>query len=156
MRKSLLVAVGGLACGAGAFIAWAGGIEPARARLALISSDFSNSRGAPPSTPAGPPAKGGPGGPPPSVTVSIPVQRSIVEWDEYTGRFDAVDSVDIRARISGYLNEVHFKDGQIVKKGDILYSIDPRPFERALDQAKAEHAQASTKAENATLDVDRG
>ena len=82
--------------------------------------------------------------------------RKIVEWDEYTGRFDAMESVDIRARVSGYLNEVHFKDGQIVKKGDMLYSIDPRPFERALEQAKAELAQASTKIENTALDVERG
>jgi RND family efflux transporter MFP subunit len=98
------------------------------------------------------------GGPPPApqVTVSKPLQRRIVEWDEYTGRFDAVEAVDIRARVSGYLNEVHFKDGQRVKKGDPLYSIDPRPFERALEQAKAELAQASTKAENTSLDVDRG
>lgn len=92
----------------------------------------------------------------PSVTTAKPVVKPIVEWDEYTGRFDAVETVDIRARVSGYLNEVHFKDGQIVKKGDLLYSIDPRPFERALEQAKAELAQASTKAENSTLDVERG
>lgn len=114
--------------------------------------------------PGGPPPAGGapragaPGGaaPPPTVTVAKPLARKIVEWDEYTGRFDAMESVDIRARVSGYLNEVHFKDGQIVKKGDPLYSIDPRPFERALEQAKAELAQASTKIENTALDVERG
>jgi RND family efflux transporter MFP subunit len=90
------------------------------------------------------------------VTVSKPVQRRVTEWDEYTGRFDAVSAVDIRARVSGYLNEVHFQDGQLVKKGDPLYSIDARPFERALDQSKAELAQASTKVENSSLDVERG
>jgi RND family efflux transporter MFP subunit len=90
------------------------------------------------------------------VTVAKPLIKAIVEWDEYTGRFDAVESVDIRARVSGYLNEVNFKDGQIVKKGDPLYSIDPRPFERALEQAKAELAQATTKVENTALDVERG
>src|SRR5512134_559529 len=54
-------------------------------------------------------------GPPPTVTVSQPVVREIAEWDEFTGRFDAVETVDVRARVSGYLNEVHFKDGQDVK-----------------------------------------
>jgi multidrug efflux system membrane fusion protein len=82
--------------------------------------------------------------------------RKIVEWDEYTGRFDAISSIDIRARVSGYLNDVHFQDGQRVKKGDLLYTIDPRPFERAVDQAKAELAQAQTRAENTSLDVERG
>ena len=105
--------------------------------------------------PVGAPAAGA-APPPPGVTISLPLQRKITEWDEYTGRFDAVAAVDIRARVSGYLNEVHFQDGQIVKKGDVLYSIDPRPFERALDQAKAELAQANTKVENSSLDVERG
>ena len=105
--------------------------------------------------PGGAPGAGGQP-PAPAVTISLPLQRKITEWDEYTGRFDAVAAVDIRARVSGYLNEVHFQDGQIVKKGDVLYSIDPRPFERALDQAKAELAQANTKVENSSLDVERG
>lgn len=92
----------------------------------------------------------------PVVTVSKPVQREIVEWDEYTGRFDSVETVDIRARVSGYLNEVHFKDGQMVKQGDLLFVIDPRPFERTLEQAQAELVQAQTKVDNANLDVVRG
>ena len=94
--------------------------------------------------------------PAPVVSVSKPAQRSIVEWDEYTGRFDAVQTVEMRARISGYLNEVRFKDGQLVKQGDLLFAIDPRPFERALEQAKAELFAATTKVENANLDVARG
>jgi RND family efflux transporter MFP subunit len=94
--------------------------------------------------------------PPPVVSVSQPVQREIVEWDEYTGRFDATQTVEIRARISGYLNEVRFKDGQEVKQGDVLFAIDPRPFERAVEQARAELFAATTKAENANLDVTRG
>lgn len=94
--------------------------------------------------------------PAPVVSVSKPVQRDIVEWDEYTGRFDAVETVEIRARVSGYLNEVRFKDGQVVKQGDVLFVIDPRPFERALEQAKAELFAATTKVENANLDVVRG
>src|SRR5262245_23765407 len=94
--------------------------------------------------------------PPPAVSVSLPVQREIVEWDEYTGRFDATQTVEIRARVSGHLNEVRFKDGQDVKQGDVLFAIDPRPFERALEQARAELFAANTKVENATLDVTRG
>jgi multidrug efflux system membrane fusion protein len=94
--------------------------------------------------------------PAPVVSVSRPLQREIVEWDEYTGRFDATETVEIRARISGYLNEVRFKDGQLVKQGDLLFSIDPRPFERALEQARAELFAATTKVENANLDIVRG
>jgi RND family efflux transporter MFP subunit len=94
--------------------------------------------------------------PPPTVSVAKPVQREIVEWDEYTGRFDATQTVEIRARVSGYLDEVRFKDGQEVKQGDALFAIDPRPFERALEQARAELFAAKTKVENASLDVTRG
>ena len=93
---------------------------------------------------------------PPTVSVSQPVQREIVEWDEYTGRFDATQTVEIRARVSGYLNEVRFKDGQEVRQGDLLFVIDPRPFERALEQSRAELFAANTKVENANLDVARG
>jgi multidrug efflux system membrane fusion protein len=95
-------------------------------------------------------------GSPPGVSVSLPVQRDIVEWDEYTGRFDATQTVEIRARVSGYLNEVRFRDGQHVQQGDLLFTIDPRPFERALEQARAELFAATTKVENANLDVARG
>jgi len=94
--------------------------------------------------------------PPPTVSVSRPIQQEIIDWDEYTGRFDAVEFVEIRARVSGYLTEIAFKDGQDVKKGDKLFSIDARPFERALEQAQAELFAAKTKVENANLDVDRG
>ena len=91
-----------------------------------------------------------------SVTVSTPLRRQVVEWDEYTGRFDSIETVEIRARVSGYLNEVHFKDGQTVKQGDLLFVIDPRPFERTLEQAQAELEQANTRVKNASLDVTRG
>jgi membrane fusion protein, multidrug efflux system len=82
---------------------------------------------------------------PPTVTVSQPLAKDIVEWDEYTGQFAAVDSVEIRARVSGYLESIHFEDGQIVHAGDLLFVIDPRPFEIALASAKAQLdlAQAS-------------
>ncbi|HWP93409.1 MAG TPA: efflux RND transporter periplasmic adaptor subunit [Thermodesulfobacteriota bacterium] len=76
--------------------------------------------------------------PPPKVTVSQPVVREIIEWDEYTGRLEAVESVEVRARVSGYLESIHFQDGQIVKKGDLLFVIDPRPYQAELDQAEAE------------------
>lgn len=92
----------------------------------------------------------------PSVSVSQPASREVIDWDEYTARFDAVDYVEIRARVSGYLTEVAFKDGQEVKKGDKLFIVDPRPFERALEQAEAELFAARTKVDNANLDVDRG
>jgi RND family efflux transporter MFP subunit len=92
----------------------------------------------------------------PVVTVSRPLQREIVEWDEYTGRFDAVEMVEVRARVSGYLTEIHFKDGQAVKQGDLLFVIDARPFERTLEQAQAELLQAQTKVQNVNLDVVRG
>jgi len=90
-----------------------------------------------------------------SVTVSQPVTREIVEWDEATGRFDAPESVEIRARVAGYLEDVLFRDGQDVAKGDLLFVIDPRPYEFALAQAQAELAQARTRISNASLDVER-
>jgi RND family efflux transporter MFP subunit len=94
--------------------------------------------------------------PPPEITVSQPAVRKTIEWDEYTGRFDAVEVVDVRARVSGYLTEVSFTDGQEVKAGDLLFQIDPRPFERALDQAKAQLDEASVRVSNSSLDVERG
>jgi multidrug efflux system membrane fusion protein len=75
--------------------------------------------------------------PPPPVTVAKPVTRTVVDQDEYVGRFIAVDSVDVRSRVAGTLDAVHFKDGQIVKKGDLLFTIDRRPFENTLAQARA-------------------
>jgi RND family efflux transporter MFP subunit len=93
---------------------------------------------------------------PPEVTVSQPVTQKITEWDEYTGRFDAVEEVEVQARVSGYLTKVNFTDGQEVKEGDLLFVIDPRPFERALEQAKAELNQAKVRVSNASLDVERG
>jgi RND family efflux transporter MFP subunit len=92
---------------------------------------------------------------PPAVTVSQPLQKNVVEWDEYTGQFEAVDSVEIRARVSGYLTEIRFQDGQIVNKGDLLFVIDPRPFEIALDSAKAQLVQAQAQLELANRELAR-
>ena len=91
----------------------------------------------------------------PAVTVSQPVQKEITEWDEYTGRFGAVDSVEVRARVNGYLNSVNFKPGQTVKKGELLFVIDPRPFRIAQDQAEAQLVQAKTAAALTAKDLDR-
>jgi RND family efflux transporter MFP subunit len=92
---------------------------------------------------------------PPPVTVSVPLQRDIVEWDEFTGQFAAVDYVELRARVSGYLTEINFTDGDIVKKGDLLFVIDPRPFEIARDSAQAQVAQAQAKLDLATVQLQR-
>src|SRR5919108_4925614 len=80
--------------------------------------------------------------PPPQVTVAKPVTKIIAPHDEYVGRFVAVESVEVRARVSGYLEAIHFQDGQMVKKGELLFTIDRRPFESALAQAKASLEQA--------------
>ena len=76
------------------------------------------------------------------MTVAKPLQRTVVDYDEYVGRFVAVDSVEIRSRLSGYLSAIHFTDGQMVKKGDLLFTVDRRPFEIALEQMRANLAQA--------------
>lgn len=102
------------------------------------------------------PSKAGGAAAVPAVSVAKPLIRPVIEWDEYTGRFDATESVEIRTRVSGFLVEIHFKDGQQVKKGDKLYTLDSRPFDRALDQARAELEQAMTKVNSVTLDVERG
>jgi RND family efflux transporter MFP subunit len=94
--------------------------------------------------------------PPPQVTVARPVQRPVVDQDEYVGRFLAVDSVEVRARVSGYLDQVHFKDGQMVKQGDLLFTIDRRPFQNTLDQARANLAQAKANLAFAENDLARG
>ncbi|WP_330109912.1 efflux RND transporter periplasmic adaptor subunit [Methylophaga thalassica] len=73
----------------------------------------------------------------PAVIVSHPAIENITEWQEYAGRFVAVNNVDIRSRVSGYLEKIHFKDGDIVNKGDLLFSIDPRPFKAEVSIAKA-------------------
>jgi len=94
--------------------------------------------------------------PPPTVTVANPVQRTVVDQDEYVGRFVAVNSVEVRARLSGYLSAIHFTDGQIVKKGDLLFTIDRRPFQIALDQMKANLAQARANLAFTEADFERG
>jgi len=94
--------------------------------------------------------------PPPTVTVAKPEKRTIVDQDEYVGRFVAVDSVEVRSRLSGYLSSIHFTDGQMVKKGDLLFTIDRRPFQIILDQARANLAQSRATLSYAEADLARG
>ena len=94
--------------------------------------------------------------PPPAVSVSTPVVREITNWDEYTGRLAAVDTVEVRARVSGYLESVHFRDGQIVNEGDLLFVIDPRPYEAAVLRSKAELESARVQLQLAINDLQRG
>jgi RND family efflux transporter MFP subunit len=93
--------------------------------------------------------------PPPPVTVATPLAKRISNWDEYSGRFAAVQTVEVRPRVSGFIDKLHFKDGQIVKAGQLLFTIDPRPFELALETAKAELARATAQVELASTEVER-
>src|SRR6266508_1707291 len=94
--------------------------------------------------------------PPPKVTVAKPIKRTIVDQDEYVGRFVPVDVVEIRARVSGYLDKIHFTDGQIVKQGDLLFTIDNRPYQNTLDQARANLETAKSNLAFTQSDLARG
>ena len=93
--------------------------------------------------------------PPPAVTVAAVPERDINEWDEFTGRLEAVDAVEIRPRVSGYIQRVAFAEGKEVRKGDVLFEIDPRPYAADLARAEAEVEVARTRAELARRDVER-
>lgn len=92
---------------------------------------------------------------PPTVTVSQPLQKEITEWDQFTGQFVAIDFVEIRARVAGYLTEIHFQDGQLVNKGDLLFVIDPRPYEAALASMRAQLNQAEAQVDLAQVQLKR-
>ena len=92
----------------------------------------------------------------PPVTVAQPTKRTVTDWDEFTGRFDAVEEVQVRARVGGFVTNVEFKDGDMVRTGDLLYLIDSRPFEAVAEQADGQLADARAKAELAKRDLDRG
>ena len=85
--------------------------------------------------------------PPPTVTIAPVEQKEIVEWSEFTGRVEPVESVEVRPRVSGYIQEVHFQSGQLVKKGDVLFVIDPRWNQAIFDQRQAEYEQARREEE---------
>ncbi len=93
---------------------------------------------------------------PPPATFAKPAKQMIIDQDEYVGRFVAVDSVEIRSRVSGYLEEVHFRDGQMVKAGDLLFTIDKRPFQNTLAQARANLDQARANLAFTEADLQRG
>jgi RND family efflux transporter MFP subunit len=99
-------------------------------------------------------ARGGPP-PAPAVTVAKPVERTVTDHDEYVGRFVAIDSVEVRARVSGYLDQIHFRDGQMVKQGDLLFTIDKRPFQNTLAQAQGTLAQSKANLAFAEADLER-
>lgn len=95
--------------------------------------------------------------PPPKPTVFVvpAVSRKIVEWDEYTGRIAATDRVEVRARVGGFLESIHFKDGQFVKEGDLLMVVDPRPYAARFDRASADLKQAEANLQLAQLNDKR-
>jgi membrane fusion protein, multidrug efflux system len=93
--------------------------------------------------------------PPPTVTVAQPTKRTVTDWDEFTGRFEATEEVQVRARVGGFVNSVEFRDGAIVRAGDLLYTIDARPFEAAALQADGQLSDARAKAELAKRELDR-
>jgi RND family efflux transporter MFP subunit len=92
---------------------------------------------------------------PPPVTVAQPTKRTVTDWDEFTGRFEAVEEVQVRARVGGFVTSVEFRDGAFVKTGDLLYVIDARPFEAVAEQADGQLADARAKAELARRELDR-
>src|SRR5271170_1881223 len=112
--------------------------------IACLSSVLAACDSKPPGSAAAPP--------PPPVTVSQPVQKMITEWDEYTGRFTPLETVEIRARVSGFIDSVHFQEGQIVKKDDLLFVIDQRPYQIAVEQANADIQRAQAKLDIGTQD----
>jgi RND family efflux transporter MFP subunit len=92
----------------------------------------------------------------PPVTVAQPVKRTVTDWDEFTGRFEAVEEVQVKARVGGFVTSVEFKDGDMVHTGDLLYLIDSRPFEAVAEQADGQLADARAKVELAKRELDRG
>ncbi len=94
--------------------------------------------------------------PAPSVTVAHPLSETVPRWDEFTGRFVAVQRVEVRPRVSGAIDKIHFTDGQVVKAGDPLFTIDPRPYQIAVDSARADVARVQAQTTMLSKDVARG
>jgi RND family efflux transporter MFP subunit len=92
---------------------------------------------------------------PQTVVTSQPIARQINEWDDYVGRFEATGSVDVRPRVSGYIQSIGFTDGQIVRRGQVLFVIDPRPYQAALDQAKGQESRAEATVRDAKVELTR-
>lgn len=91
--------------------------------------------------------------PPPQVTVASVVERDVTEWDEFTGRLQAVDSVEVRPRVSGLVSAVRFEEGAIVRRGDLLFEIDPRPFQAEVDRLRAELVRARATSQRAASEL---
>lgn len=91
--------------------------------------------------------------PPPQVVVGKPLKKTIVEWDQYTGRLEAVDFVSVRSRVSGYLATAPFEEGQIVQAGDLLMTIDPRPYEADVKRAEADLAETTARVGQAQAEI---
>lgn len=89
------------------------------------------------------------------VNVVTVIEKEVNEWDEFTGRLEAVESVEIRPRVSGYITEIHFEAGAIIKKGDLLYVIDPRPYQADFDRAVAEFERMQAQLKLAQIELDR-
>lgn len=93
--------------------------------------------------------------PPPQVTVATVIERDVTEWDEFTGRLQAVDSVEVRPRVSGLVSAVRFSEGAMVRKGDVLFQIDPRPFQAEVDRLKAEVDRTRATVQRANSELAR-
>ena len=93
--------------------------------------------------------------PPPKIDVANVVARDVVEWDEFTGRLEAVNSVAIRPRVSGFVSAIRFDEGAMVKKGDLLFEIDARPFQAEVDRLRAERDRANATVQRATSELER-
>jgi RND family efflux transporter MFP subunit len=113
------------------------------ALLLLVSCEQESRSAAPPEAP------------PPQVSVATPLQQPVTDWDEFTGRLQAVESVEVRPRVSGYLQSVNFREGTFVEKGDLLYVIDTRPYQAAVDQARAELSRAVASLDLAKINLAR-
>ncbi len=124
------------------------------ATLALAAALAGCGRGDTAKAATDPAAKSGPP-PAPSVSVANAIEREVREWDEFSGRLEAVETVEVRARVSGIVERVHFAAGKDVKKGELLFSIDPRPFQAELARAEAELARAVTRSELAKTELTR-
>ncbi len=92
----------------------------------------------------------------PVVIVASPLAKKVARWDEYTGRFEAIEQVDVRPRVSGYIDKLNFTDGQMVHKGDALFTIDPRPYQIAVDQARTDVDRTRAQVTLTTLEYQRG
>ncbi|HEV2208919.1 MAG TPA: efflux RND transporter periplasmic adaptor subunit [Verrucomicrobiae bacterium] len=97
----------------------------------------------------------GPAAPPPRVSVSLPHRDTVTNWDEYPGHIEAVETVELRPRVTGYLESIHFQDGAEVKAGDLLFVIDPKPYQAELERTQAQQREAETRLELARNDLKR-